>query len=85
LGGSGSKIKVAKVFSSDIGNGRICGTRRRVKNDRIYEVKRRVWGREELARRDRCDGDVVCDELIVSPVTTRFSRLNKIGQNNVDI
>ena len=28
---------VAKVFSSDIGNGRICGTSRRVNNSRIYD------------------------------------------------
>jgi hypothetical protein len=85
LGGSGDEIEVTKVFSSDIGNGRICGTSRRVKNGRIYEVERRVWRREELARRDRSDGDVVRDELIVGPVTIRFSRSNKIGHNNVDI
>ena len=70
MGSSGSEIEVAKEFSSDIGNGRICGTSRRVKNGRIYKVKQQIWSREEPAWGDRFDDDVVHDELIVSPIIT---------------
>ena len=42
-------------------------------------------GKNSLGEIDHLDDDVVRDELTVSPVTTRFSRSNKIGHNNVDI
>ena len=50
LGGSDSEIE---VFGGDVGKGGIGVTRRRVENGRIYVIKRRVWGMEELARRER--------------------------------
>jgi hypothetical protein len=54
---------------------------RSVENDRIYVFKRWVWAREESVWWERCDSDVVCNKLVISPIAARLGRSNELTHN----
>ena len=76
LGGEVNKLSGVSVGESEMGN-IFCGgirnggvgiAKRRVENGGVDVVERRVRGREEVGWRERRDGDVVRDEVVVVPV-----------------
>jgi hypothetical protein len=85
LASSDGEIEVAEVPDCGLGKGGIGVIGKGVENGRIDVVERRVWGREELPRRARRDGDVVRDKLVVAPVTGGLGRSNEISHGSVRI